>query len=206
MISSVRFLANIAHDFWGKRSKLEELKGNRGSAAGTRAFEYARGKLSPFAGVSLDVASQSDAIGRPLPFSSDKLSYRAKQLGFTERYGYKEYASQKLLPIPMEEAAREIWKDQGVSPEDASKWLRAITIGALSGTTGARVSPERPPITAKQIHHMDAADAVNAFGETSTANRSAIQKEVLDRISNAKISEAEKLKLRSALIETLRKK
>lgn len=149
MISSVRFLQNIAHDFWGERSKLEKIQSTRGSEAGTRAFEYLRGKLSPFAGVALDVASQSDAVGRPLPFSNDPLSYRAKNLGAKDKYSYQEYASKKLLPIPLEEAAQDIWRSQGRSEDTIDKWMRAIGIGIASGTTGARISPEAPPFKAK---------------------------------------------------------
>jgi hypothetical protein len=140
MINSIRFLQNIAHDFWGERSKLEQLQATRGSEAVERAGEYARGKLSPFANVALDTASQSDALGRPMPWSNDPLSYRAKQVGETTRYGYGEYASKKLLPIPMEEAATEIWKAQGATDDQVSKWLRAIAIGVAAGGTGVRVT------------------------------------------------------------------
>ncbi len=144
MVSSVRFLQNIAHDFWGERSKLEQVQSTRGSEAGTRAFEYARGKLSPFAGVALDAASQSDAVGRPMPWSKDPLSYRAKQIGASGPYSYGEYASKKLLPIPLEEAATEIWRSQGASDDQIGKWMRAIAIGAASGGTGVRVTPQSP--------------------------------------------------------------
>ncbi len=148
-ISSVRFLQNIAHDFWGERSKLEKIQGTRGAEAATRAYEYARGKLSPFAGVALDVASQSDAVGRPLPFSNDPLSYRAKNLGAKDKYSYGEYASKKLLPIPLEEAANEIWRSQGRDGATIDQWLKAITIGAAAGSTGARITPEAPPYKPK---------------------------------------------------------
>lgn len=145
MISSVRFLQNIAHDFWGERTKLEQLQASRGSAAGERAFEYARGKLSPFAKVGLDVASQSDAVDRPMPWNKEPLSYRAKRAGYTTKYGYGEYASQNLLPIPFEEAAREVWKSQGVDDATINDWMRAIAVGAISGTTGARISEDKGP-------------------------------------------------------------
>jgi hypothetical protein len=144
MINSVRFLQNIAHDFWGERSKLEQVQGTRGAEAGTRAWEYARGKLSPFAGVALDTASQSDAVGRPMPWSHDPVSYRAKQLGENTKYSYGEYASKHLLPIPLEEAATDVWRHQGASEDEISKWTRALTIGAIAGTSGARITPEAP--------------------------------------------------------------
>lgn len=149
MINSVRFLQNIAHDFWGERTKLEQIQGTRGGEAVTRAGEYLRGKLSPFAGVALDAASQSDAVGRPMPWSNDPLSYRAKQMGAKDRYGYGEYASKKLLPIPFEEAATDIWKSQGAGEDQVQRWLRAIAIGVTAGTTGARITPQLPAYTGR---------------------------------------------------------
>lgn len=149
MINSVRFLQNIAHDFWGERTKLEQIQGTRGGEAVTRAGEYLRGKLSPFAGVALDAASQSDAVGRPMPWSNDPLSYRAKQMGAKDRYGYGEYASKKLLPIPFEEAATDIWKSQGAGEDQVQRWLRAIAIGITAGTTGARITPQLPAYTGR---------------------------------------------------------
>lgn len=144
MVSSVRFLANMAHAFWGERSRLERLEGSRAEQAGTNALRYARGKLSPFAGVVLDAGSQSDSRDRPMPWNNEPLSYRAKATGATEKYSTGEYLAEHTLPIPLEEAATEMWRKQGADETDIAKWLKAITAGAMAGTTGVRVTPETP--------------------------------------------------------------
>ncbi len=155
-INSIRFLINIAHDAFGARTKLEQLQATRGDEAGTHSLDYAMTKLSPFAGVARDSLFQSDAYGRPMPWSNDPLSYRSKEHGETTRYSAGEYASKKLLPIPMEEAATEIWKQQGATDDQVSKWLRGIAIGLVAGGTGVRISNDTSgdytPRGKKQTH------------------------------------------------------
>jgi len=80
-----------------------------------------------------------------MPWNKEPLSYRAKRAGYTTKFGYGEYASENLLPIPFEEAAREVWKSQGVNDATQKDWLRAIAVGAVSGTTGARISEDKGP-------------------------------------------------------------
>lgn len=144
MKNTVRFLAHMALIARGDRTKLEQTQETRGGEAGRVATEYVRGKLSPFAGIATDAAFQSDVIGRPLPGSDDPLGYRAKNLGYTKGYSVGEYVSKKMLPIPLEEAATEIWRSQGVSEDHIDRWLRAIAIGASAGTTGVRITPQSP--------------------------------------------------------------
>ncbi len=137
MKRTVQFLMELANDFWGKRTPLEKAEGSRYGQVAGDVGDYVRGKLSPFAGVTTDVLTQSDFMGRPMPFSSDKASKRGRKAG--GQYTYGEYASQKLLPIPFAEAARELWKQQGMDDSDVSKWLKAIEAGAISGGTGAKM-------------------------------------------------------------------
>jgi hypothetical protein len=142
MRRTVQFLVELGDAFWGKRTQLEKAEGTRADQAAGIAWNYARSKMSPFAGVTTDILTQSDYIGKPLPFSSDKASPRAKRMGEGKPYTYAEYGTTHLLPIPLAEAAREIWKTQGMDEEEIGKWFRAIEAGIVSGGTGAKMKDD----------------------------------------------------------------
>ena len=71
MLGMVRLFANLVHASTGTRGQVESLS-TRSAEFGEEGASYLRGKLSPFAGFGMDVLSQSDFQGRPLPFSNDK--------------------------------------------------------------------------------------------------------------------------------------
>jgi hypothetical protein len=153
LIGTVRFLANLIHDASGDRSKFEAMQSTRFNEAAKDAAQYARGKLSPFARIASDSVFQSDFMGRPMPWSNDKVPSSLKHQGITTPYGYGEYASQNLTPIPISAAMREVWKSQGMNDDQVDKWIKALTIGGVEGVTGARLAednkaPDRPPVPA----------------------------------------------------------
>jgi len=136
MLGMVRLFANMLHAATGKRGKLEQTQ-TRFAEMGSTLAEYGRGKLSPFAAFGADVVSQADLFGRPLPFSDDKVPKRYKQEG---PYTYGEYAGQTFSPIPVSEALREVWKDQGLSDSQIQVYLNALLTAVVAGGTGARIS------------------------------------------------------------------
>ncbi len=138
MLGMVRLFANVAHAAIDKRSKFESLTSRYGEESET-AGNYVRGKLSPFAAFGVDVASQSDMFGKPLPFSSDKVPKNVRERG-EGRYSYPEYLSETFLPIPAEAAIKEVWSNQGIPENDQNRYLNALLTGAVEGGTGARLS------------------------------------------------------------------
>jgi len=143
MLGMVRLFANLYHAAAGKRGKVESLT-PRGQEFGELGFQYARGKLSPFAGFGVDVVSQADFQGRPMPYSTDAVPKYLRQQGL-DRYTYGEYAAQQFTPIPLSEAVREVWRDQGMGEDQIDAYLKALMVGVVAGSTGARVSAESPP-------------------------------------------------------------
>jgi hypothetical protein len=148
MIGMVRLFANLYHAAAGKRGKLENLTPRYGEM-GEIGAEYARGKLSPFMSFGADVVSQADFQGRPMPYSSDKVPPYLKRQGIG-RYTYGQYAAGQLTPIPVSEAVREVWHDQGMNDSQIDAYLRALLVGAVAGGTGARVSVDNPPKPVKK--------------------------------------------------------
>lgn len=141
MMGAIRFLVNVARDSMANRSNFEKLQSSRYEAIAEDVGKYARTKFSPFFKTSTDIASQSDFMGRPLPFSNDKVPKFLKQQGI-EKYTYPQYLETAVLPIPFEEALRETWKRQGMSEDKIDALLKAITVAAVMGGTGARLSED----------------------------------------------------------------
>lgn len=140
MLGIVRLFANLLHAAAGQRGPVEKMQ-SRSEQMGTIGESYLRGKLSPFAGFAMDVASQSDFQGKPLPFSSDKVPAYLRRQG-DKKYTYKEYLAQQFTPIPISEAIREVWRKQGMNESTAAHWIAALTTAAVAGGTGARMSKD----------------------------------------------------------------
>lgn len=140
MLGMVRLFANLVHDAFGKRKGLEKVE-PRYKEMGGDVAEYVRGKLSPFAADVVDVVSQSDFQGRPLPFSHDKTPAYLRKEG-VKKYTVGEYAAEQFSPIPASEAIKEVWRKQGMSESDIDHWMGAFFIAALAGGTGARMSKD----------------------------------------------------------------
>lgn len=142
LIGSIRYLTNMFHAAFLERSKAEG-KDSRFEEMTSLTGKYARGKLSPFGQVATDVTTGSNFQNRPLPEPIG----RDKEPGYLKREGVKpytlaEYASETALPIPAEDAIKEIWKDQGMSDERIKHWLGVLTTVAVEGGTGARMAPD----------------------------------------------------------------
>ena len=147
MTGMVRLFAELLHDSVGDRSTFEKLD-SRADEIEKDTGTYIHQKFSPIAADVADVVSQADYAKRPLPFSSDKVPpYLAKQ--GVGKYTYPEWLTERAAPIPVSEAAREVWRKQGMNETDIHHWLNALTVASVMGSTGARLNgdtePAKPP-------------------------------------------------------------
>lgn len=117
--------------------------------AATKAWEFARGQMSPFAGTATDLFFGSDYSGRPLPRKlfgtmeqKAKVPLRQREQG-VKPYTWYEYALQQASPIPFQEGLKEVWKNGwGMSDKQIDGFLKALEISGIMGTTGARVAED----------------------------------------------------------------
>ena len=138
MLGIVRLFVNMLHASMGTRTPYEKRE-SRSDQMASVAKDYVRGKLSPIAGVTTDIATQTDFQKRPLPFSNERVPAYLRRQG-EGKYTYAEYAGEHLTPIPVSEAVREVWARQGMDESTIGHWLRALTSAGIMGSTGARVS------------------------------------------------------------------
>lgn len=139
-LAMVRLLGNLLRIEFGTLEGAEK-RGGKGEALFDAAKDFTRSKLSPTAGVLTDIVTGTDFQKRPLPFSKEKVPAYLRKEGIG-KYTYGGYAATHLSPIPVSEAAREIWKQQGMGESRAGHLIRAILMGAEAATVGARVSPD----------------------------------------------------------------
>lgn len=139
LLAPVRFLGHvIAGDLMARRTKFQQMKGNRFQQATTTAGQYARGKFSPTASIATDVGTGSDYAGRPLPFSKDQPSFKDQT-----RYTWGEYLWSHG-PIPLTGAAEVVYnalRQQGMSGLQAETFLKALAVAAAE-STGAHVNED----------------------------------------------------------------
>jgi len=142
IIGIVRAFAQLLHVLRTDRTKYEKLT-QRSDAASESLGRYARQKLSPFGGVVSDVLTAQDFANRPMPWSNEPVP-RSQRLRGEKPYDWSEYLMEQFAPIPLEEGIKELWINQGMSPEDANKWLKGLkALGAtMAGSTGARISSD----------------------------------------------------------------
>jgi len=104
--------------------------------------EYARSQLSPFASLASSLWFKADWQNRPLPNSNRAVPKRLGAEGIG-RYTWPEFWSEQVLPIPAEEAVREVWKNGlGMSPDQIKQMRKAMATIAIMGATGARLSDD----------------------------------------------------------------
>ena len=104
--------------------------------------EYGRSQLSPFASLSTDLWFRSDWMRRQLPGSNRPMPARLRRQG-VKPYTWPEFWSEEVLPIPAEEAAREVWKKGfGMSEEQIVDMRKAMATIAIMSATGARLSDD----------------------------------------------------------------
>lgn len=104
--------------------------------------EYGRSQLSPFAGLALNLWLKSDWQNRPLPNSDRPVPKRLKAQG-VQPYTWPEFWAEQALPIPAEEAAREVWKNGlGMSGDQIKQASKALATLSVMAATGARVEDD----------------------------------------------------------------
>lgn len=104
--------------------------------------EYGRSQLSPFASLASTLWFKSDWQNRPLPSSDRPVPKRLRMQGIAP-YTWPEFWSEQVLPIPAEEAAREVWKTGlGMSPEEIKAMRQAMATIAIMAGTGARLTTD----------------------------------------------------------------
>lgn len=116
------------------------------SAAG----EFARSQASPLASLGLDFIFKGDYQNRPLP----QIPGYGKPIPLPKRlaaegikpYTWPEYFSEQVLPIPLEEGAREVYRNGfHMTPEGMKSLAKAAgTIIVMAGT-GGRLTEDLQP-------------------------------------------------------------
>lgn len=108
----------------------------------TALGEYARSQLSPAANIGADLMFKGDWQNRPLPGSNRPVPKRLAAQG-VKPYTWTEFWSEQLLPIPMEEMVRQVWKTGlGMSPEQIKTLEKSVGTAMVMGGTGGRVEPD----------------------------------------------------------------
>lgn len=138
MLGVVRLFAEMLHASAGERTKGEELRGSRREQMMKAIGTYVAKKASPAASFGFQILSQHDYMGRPLPWSSDRLTRSERLRGLTQ-YETPEWLLQTFSPIPAEEAVREVWRDMGMRTSTTDKVLHALAAAIPTGLTGVRV-------------------------------------------------------------------
>jgi hypothetical protein len=106
--------------------------------------EYARSQMSPFASLASSLWFKSDWQNRPLPNSNRPVPKRLAEQG-VKPYTWPEFWTEQFLPIPAEEAAREVWKNGlGMSDEQVKGMRKAMATIAVMSATGARLTDDVP--------------------------------------------------------------
>lgn len=101
--------------------------------------EYARSQLSPFASLASSLWFKSDWQNRPLPNSNRPVPKRQALQG-VKPYTWPEFWSEQVLPIPIEEATREVWQHGlGMSPNQIKHMRKAMATIAVMSATGGRL-------------------------------------------------------------------
>jgi hypothetical protein len=104
--------------------------------------EYARSQLSPFMSLASDLWLKGDWQNRPLPSSTRPVPKRLQSQGVYP-YTWPEFWTEQVLPIPAEEAVREVWnKGLGMNPEQVEQTRKAMATLAVMSLTGARLTDD----------------------------------------------------------------
>ncbi len=141
MESTMRFIASLINEadlaYTGTKKELREKPGDKNAKTIGTQVRY---KLSPFMSTVVDLASGTDAMGRPLPYS-----HVAPKKGDTP-HTFWSYIGEQQLPIPIAEGIKstvESMKARGMSTPQIKDILGGIASGVISGGTGAKVSTDR---------------------------------------------------------------
>jgi hypothetical protein len=147
-LTLMRFPIRIIEIHMSDGGKLKHLIYPDESMANT-SWEYLRSQLSPISADVADVVTKTDYSGRPLP----KLPWGAPQPPVPKRlaaqgikpYTWPEYGINTILPIPFEEAAKEVFHyGVGGTPEQQQALYKALITWILMSGTGGRVQEDWP--------------------------------------------------------------
>lgn len=140
MEATMRFIATLMHTgYLAYTGTKQELRDKPQDKDYKKIGQQARYKLSPFMSTVMDFATGTDAMGRPLPGS------KVKPPAGVEPYTWKSYVFEQQLPIPIAEGIKgtiESMKARGMDDAQIKDILTGITVGAISGGTGAKVGPD----------------------------------------------------------------
>ncbi len=112
---------------------------DRLATASKKVGGYTRGKLSPLYSTVADFVSSQDFNANVMPYSHDKPGANKHKLSWTE------YGSSKL-PLPVAETFNTIFESaqqHGVHNPTFNDIFKGLITGAISGTTGMRVSEHK---------------------------------------------------------------
>jgi hypothetical protein len=113
---------------------------------------YARTQTSPALSPVLSLLMKGDYENRPLPQipgygPPPPVPKRLEAKGI-KPYTWPEFAAQTFLPIPAQEAAKEVWHyGLGTTPEQQKALVKAFTIITLMAGTGGRIQEDWPETT-----------------------------------------------------------
>jgi len=138
-ISTIKFIYSMLDAARSAYSedKLKQAPGK--TEVGTIATQL-RYKLSPFSSTAVDIATGTDAMGRPIPFS------KVKPKKGEEPYSIKEYLATQQTPIPISEgirATQESMKERGMTDVEIEDVLEGILAFGTGGFLGVKVQPNR---------------------------------------------------------------
>lgn len=177
MLSTAKFMYGMAHD---ATTNQKNLNGDtRLQAMAKRTFGQARGKAAPLYSTAIDIATQTDYYGNPMPFSPDKPRAGKHTLS------WGEYLWQKA-PLPVAEAAHVTEQsalDNGATKLQFKDITKGILLGAFSGSTGFRVgeSPkERPTPFTEEDKKRPAFKKVLEDWKMELPNTSPTSEEIID--------------------------
>jgi len=143
MISMVRLLPRlyqIRESDGGKLKNIVYPDENTYSVLG----EFARSQESPFASLVTTLWLKGDWQNRPLPNSNRPVPKRLRAQG-VKPYTWPEFFAEQVLPIPAEEAVREVWRTgMGMNPKQVEQMRKAMATITLMMATGARVTEDIP--------------------------------------------------------------
>lgn len=110
-------------------------------------FGYARTQASPFISPIITLVTKADYQGRPLPKipgygKPAPVPKRLREQGI-KPYTWPEFAAQTALPIPFQEAAKEVWHyGFGLNEKQQESYLKSFVIIMLMAGTGGRLAED----------------------------------------------------------------
>lgn len=126
--------------------------------------QFARSQESPFASLVTTLWLKADYENRPLPNSTRPVPKRLRAQG-VKPYTWPEFWTEQVLPIPAEEAVREVWKDGiGMNDQQIQQARKGLATIAIMAATGARITDDTET-HAKPIMEQKPADTENILNQ-----------------------------------------